>query len=150
MQCQRCKVERATSSSQMKCMSQTPGVYTVREVRLCSRCKGQDWPTMDIDAPMVTVVDSVELKWKETREFQESIGSFENIPPDDRVHFRHMLRLMARALVDVSEGTSTGLPPDAAHFVHEQLGDPPYPTVLDLWMQNPDFKAQFETQQLKR
>jgi hypothetical protein len=150
MICQRCKVERATSSSQVACLTKTPGVSVVRDVRLCSSCKGKDWPTMDVDAPMVTVVESVESKWKDTLEFKDSIGPLENIPASNRSNFEHMLRLMARTMVDVSERTATPLPADAEAFVQQQLGAPPYPTALDLWLRDPEFKAQYESQQLKR
>jgi len=146
MVCQRCKSNPASSGSQQKCLTDKPGVYTVREIRLCSACRGQDWPTMDVDAPWVTVVETVESTWKEMAETREQMGSLENFPADKRIHLQRMFKMMAIQLLSVSEQSAAELPAEAAAFVREQLGEPPYPTALDVMLQDPEFRENYESQ----
>jgi hypothetical protein len=121
----------------------------VREVRLCKDCKDKDWPTMDVDAPMRTVTETVESNLQGIREFRRIALQMETTPgafaPEMREHFRKLFRISAAQVMEVANRTGEVVPDEVQEFVRAQFGEPPYPTVLDVWMEDPEFRKQFET-----
>ena len=146
----RCKTAPSTFTSQTKCLSETPGVTTVREVRLCADCKGKDWPTIDVDAPMrtETPLQAQEANWESIREFRVIASQMETMPaafkPEIRDNFRRMFRMSAAQAMEEASRAHTQVPAEVEEFVRAQFGGPPYPGVLDVMLEDPEFKKQYE------
>ena len=133
----------------MACLTQTPGVTMVRNVRLCSDCRGKDWPTIDVDAPMEMKVESADERWRDVRELRETMDQVAVIKPDMKEHMRKMLRISLLQALDFSGRTNTPLPSDVQQVVQSEFGEPPYPTMLDLMLEDPEFRQQYESQMKK-
>jgi hypothetical protein len=78
-------------------------------------------------------------------EFLQNIGPLEKIAAEHQDHFRRMLRMMAVKLVEVGRQTATELSSSAAAFVREHLGQPPYPKLIDVMLEDPEFRKQYES-----
>jgi hypothetical protein len=103
---------------------------------------------MDIDAPATTNKESVQASLREIREFREIAKQMEAMPaafpPDVSNHFRRMFRLAAAQVMEIAGRTRESLPPEAEEFVRQQFGGPPYPAVLDVMLEDPEFRKQFQ------
>jgi hypothetical protein len=104
---------------------------------------------MDVDAPMRTITETVESNLQGIREFRRIALQMETTPgafaPEMREHFRKLFRISAAQVMEVANRTGEVVPDEVQEFVRAQFGEPPYPTVLDVWMEDPEFRKQFET-----